>query len=186
MKTTTKLTLVHSLVVLGSCLAFSPVAQAVPKFHGTLTSTFSGMIMYGGTGPVIGDATFVMMMSMGMGGMGGGESVTHSDGDFAVLRVRSGDSVNGPMMIMEGMSMGAEVSIPSVPGWSWMETDAAPTFSSTGPENLQITITGMTSGGGYAPTVATLTLEFFIDRNGMLQNSITLIAEPPGLQTRND
>src|SRR5215475_15163283 len=113
MKTTTKLTLVHSLVVLGSCLAFSPVAQAVPKFHGTLTSTFSGMIMYGGTGPVIGDATFVMlgMMGMGgtggMGGMGGGESVTHYDGDFAVLRVKRGNSVNGPMMIMEGMSMGA-------------------------------------------------------------------------------
>jgi hypothetical protein len=89
------------------------------------------------------------------------------------------------MMIMEGMSMGAEVSIPSVPGWSWMETDMGPTFSSTGPDNLQITITGMTSGGGYAPTQATLTLEFFIDQNGMLQNSITLIAEAPGLQIKN-
>jgi hypothetical protein len=94
--------------------------------------------------------------------------------------------VNGPMMIMEGMSMGAEVSIPSVPGWSWTETETdAPTFSSTGPANLQITMTGMTSGGGYAPAAATLTLDFFIDQNGVLQNSITLIAEPPGLQTGN-
>jgi len=183
MKTTTKLTLVHSLVVLGSCLAFSPVAQAVPKFHGTLTSTFSGMTMYGGMEPGLGDATFVMMTSMGA--MGGGESVTHYDGDFAVFGVKRGDAVLGPTMIMADMSMGATVSIPSVPGWSWMETDAAPTFRSTGPDNLQITMTGMTSGGGYAPAVATLTLEFFIDQNGMLQNSITLIAEAPGLQIKN-
>jgi len=186
MKTTTKLTLVHSMVVLGSCLAFSPVAQAVPKFHGTLTSTFSGMTMYGGMEPGLGNATFVMMMSMGgMGGMGGGESVTHYDGDFAVLGVKRGGAVLGPTMIMAGMSMGATVSIPSVPGWSWMETEAAPTFSSTGPDNLQITMTGMTSGGRYAPTEATLTLEFFIDQNGVLQNSITLTAQPPGLQMGN-
>ena len=81
--------------------------------------------------------------------------------------------------------MGAEVSFPSVSGWSWMETDTSPTFSSTGPDNLQITITGMTSGGGYAPTLATLTLDFFIDENGVLQNSLPLIAEPPGLQIGN-
>src|SRR5215470_5375240 len=140
MKKTTKLTLVRSLVVLGSCLAFSQVAQAVPKFHGTLTMNFNGMTMF-----------------MGMGGDLGSSSM---------------------VMIMEGMSMGAEVSIPSVPGWSWTESDMGPTFSSTGPDNLQITITGMTSGGGYAPTVATLTLDFFIDENGVFQNSITLIAEP--------
>lgn len=81
--------------------------------------------------------------------------------------------------------MGTMVSLPSVPGWSWMETDMAPTFSSTGPDNLQITIAGMTSGGGYAPRAATLTLDFFIDANGVLQNFITLIAEPPGLQIGN-
>jgi len=155
-------------------LAFSPVAQAVPKFHGTLTMNFNGMIMFMGMGGDLGSSSMVMLMM-------GSDTVTHSDGDFAVLRVRSGDLVNGEMMIMEGMSMGAEVSIPSVPGWSWTESDMGPTFSSTGPDNLQITITGMTSGGGYAPTVATLTLDFFIDENGVLQNSITLIAEPPGL-----
>jgi hypothetical protein len=117
----------------------------------------------------------------------GSQSVAQSWGDFAVLGVRRGNAVLGPSptMIMEGMSMGAEVSFPSVPGWSWTETDASPTFSSTGPDNLQITITGMTSGGGYAPAVATLTLDFFIDANG-LHNSITLIAEPPGLQTGNN
>ena len=176
MKTTTKLTLLHSLVVLGSCLAFSPVAQAVPKFHGNLTISFSGMTMFMG-GADLGSSSMVMFMTMmGMGG----DTVTHSDGDFAVLRVRSGDLVNGPMMIMEGMSMGAEVSFPSVPGCSWTESDNGPTFSSTGPDNLQITITGMTKGGGYAPTAATLTLDFFIDENGVFQNSITLIAEPPG------
>ena len=176
MKDTTRLTLVHSLVVLGSCLAFSPVAQAAPKFHGNLTMNFNGMFMYMGMDSNIGDASMLMFMM-------GGDTVTHSDGDFAVLGVKRGNVVNGPMMIMEGMSMGAEVSIPSVSDWSWTETDMAPTFSSTGPDNLQVTITGMTSGGGYAPTVATLTLDFFTDENGVIQNSITLIAEPPGLQT---
>ena len=171
MKKTTKLTLVHSLVVLGSCLVFSTVAQAAPKFHGTLTMNFSGMTMYMGMGGDLGSSSMLMLM--------GSESVTHSDGDFAVLGVKRGNLVNGPMMIMEGMSMGAEVSFPSVPGCSWTETDTSPTFISTGPDNLLITITGMTSGGGYAPTVATLTLDFFIDANGVLQNSITLIAEPP-------
>jgi len=178
MKTTTKLTLVHSLVVLGSCLAFSQVAQAVPKFHGTFTISFSGMTMYGVTRPGLGNASFLMLMM-------GSESVAHSDGDFAVMGAKRGDTVLGPTMIMAGMSMGARVSIPSVPGWSWTESDASPTFSSTGPDHLQITITGMTRGGGYAPTVATLTLDFFIDENGVLQNSITLIAEPPGLQISN-
>ena len=144
------MTLVRSLVVLGSCLAFSQVAQAVPKFHGNLTISFSGMTMFMG-GADLGSSSMVMFMM-------GNETVTHSDGDFAVLGVKRGNSVNVPMMIMEGMSMGAEVSIPSVPGWSWMETDAAPTFSSTGLDNLQITMTGMTSGGGYAPAVATLIL----------------------------
>jgi hypothetical protein len=177
MKKTTKLTLVRSLVVLGSCLAFSPVAQAVPKFHGNLTINFSGMTMFMGMGGDLGSSSMVMFMTMmGMGG----DTVTHSDGDFAVLGVKRGNLVNGPMMIMEGMSMGAMVSIPSVPGWSWMESDMGPTFSSAGPDNLQITITGMTSGGGYAPAEAMLTLEFFMDENGMLQNSITLIAAPPG------
>jgi hypothetical protein len=84
------------------------------------------------------------------------------------------------------MPMGATVSFPSVPGWSWSESNTRPpTFSSTGRDNLQITITGTTSGGGYAPNVATLTFDFFIDENGVFQNSITLIAEPPGLQTSN-
>ena len=178
MKKTTKLTLVHTLVVLGSCLAFSPVAQAVPKFHGNLTFSFDGMIMYWG-GEDLGSSSMVMFMTkMGMGK----ETVTHSDGDFAVLGVRSGTLVNGPMMFME-MPMGATVSFPSVPGWSWTESENGPTFSSTGPDNLQITSTGMTSGGGYEPVAATLTANFFIDENGFLQNSITLIAEPPGLQT---
>ena len=177
MKKTTKLTLVRSLVVLGSCLAFSQVAQAVPKFHGNLTMNFNGMTMFMGMGGDLGSSSMVMFMTMmGMGG----DTVTHSDGDFAVLGVKRGNLVNGPMMIMEGMSMGAMVSIPSVPGWSWMESDMGPTFSSAGPDNLQITITGMTSGGGYAPAEAMLTLEFFMDENGMLQNSITLIAAPPG------
>jgi hypothetical protein len=174
MKTTTKLTLFHSLVVLGSCLAFSPVAQAVPKFHGHLTIGFSGMTMAMGMGGDLGSSSMLMLM--------GSETVTHSDGDFAVLGVKRGDAVMGPSMIMEGMSMGADVSFPSRPGWSWTESDNSPTFSSTGPDNLQITITGMTSGKGYAPTQATLTLEFFIDENGALQNSITLVAEPPGAE----
>jgi hypothetical protein len=174
MKKTTKLTLIRSLVVLGSCLALSQVAQAAPKFHGTLTMNFSGMTMYMGMGGDLGSASMLMLM--------GGETVTHSDGDFAVLGVRRGNAANGPMMIMEGMSMGAEVSIPSVPGWSWMESDMGPTFSSTGPDNLHITIMGMTSGGGYAPTAATLTLDFFIDQAGMLENFLTLTAEPPGQQ----
>jgi len=178
MKKLTKFTLIRSLVLVGSCLAFSPVAQAVPKFHGNLTMNFSGMLMYMGMDFNIGDASMLMFMM-------GDYTVTHSDGDFAVLGVKRGNSVNGPMMIMEGMSMDAEVSIPSVPGWSWTETDMAPTFSSTGPDNLQITITGMTSGGRYAPTVATLTLDFSTDENGVIQNSITLIAKPPGLQTSN-
>src|SRR5690349_18890271 len=111
MKKTTQFTFIRSLVVLGTCLALSQVAQAVPKFHGTLTMNFSGMTMFMGMGD-LGSSTMVMLMM-------GGETVTHSDGDFAVLGVRSGDLVNGPMMVMEGMSMGAEVSIPSVPGWSW-------------------------------------------------------------------
>jgi hypothetical protein len=133
--------------------------------------------MFMGMGGDLGSSSMVMFMTMmGMGG----DTVTHSDGDFAVLGVRKGDLVNGPMMIMEGMSMGAEVSFPSVPGWSWMESDMGPTFSSTGPDDLQITITGMTSGRGYAPTAAMLTLEFFIDENGAFQESITLTAAPPG------
>src|SRR5215471_4953065 len=177
MKKTTKLTLVRSLVVLGSCLAFSQVAQAVPKFRGNLTISFSGMTMYMGMGGGLGSSSMLMLM--------GSESVTHSDGDFAVLKVKRGDALLGPPMIMAGMSMGVMVSLPSVPGWSWTESDTSPTFNSTGPDNLQITITGMTRGGGYAPTVATLTLDFFIDENGVLQNSITLIAEPPGLQISN-
>src|SRR5262250_2948255 len=115
MKKITKLTLVRSLVLLGSCLAFSQVAQAVPKFHGTLTMNFNGMTMFMGMGEDLGSSSMVMLMM-------GSDTVTHSDGDFAVLRVRRGDSVNGQMMIMEGMSMGAEVSFPSVPGWSWMES----------------------------------------------------------------
>src|SRR5215470_13045947 len=118
MKKPTKLTLVRSLGLLGSCLAFSQVAQAVPKFLGTLTISFDGMIMYMG-GADLGSSSMVMFMTMmGMGN----ETVTHSDGDFAVLGVRRGDLVNGPMMFME-MPMGATVSFPSVPGWSWMETD---------------------------------------------------------------
>ena len=178
MKQKTKFTLVHSLVVLGSCLAFSPVAQAVPKFHGTLTMNFNGMTMYMGMGGDLGSSSMLMLMM-------GSDIVTHSDGDFAALGVKRGNLVNGQMMIMEGMSMGAEVSIPSVPDWSWTETDMGPTFSSTGPDNLQITIRGMTGGGGYAPTLATLTLDFFIDEDGVLQNFITLIARPPGLQVTN-
>jgi hypothetical protein len=180
MKKTTKLTLVRSLVVLGSCLAFSHVAQAAPRFLGTLRISFDGMIMYMG-GTDLGSSSMVMFMTMmGMGN----ETVTHSDGDFAVLGVRSGALVNGPMTFME-MPMGVTVSIPFVRGWSWTETDTGPTFSSTGPDNLRITFTGMTRGGGYAPTVATLTADFFKDENGFLKNSITLIAEPPGLQISN-
>src|SRR5215472_97459 len=95
MKTTTKLTLVHSLVVLGSCLAFSPVAQAVPKFHGTLTASINDSIM------LMGD----MVMTMGFGT----ETVTHSDGDFAVLGVKRGDTVtldgSMPGMVMMTMLM---------------------------------------------------------------------------------
>ena len=147
--------------------------------------TFDGMTMLMGMEPGLDNVSMVMFMM-------GDYTVTHSDGDFAVLSVRKGDLVDGPMMIMEEgtsmMGMGpevAEVSIPSVPGWSWTESDSGPTFSSTGPNDLQITITGMTSGGGYAPVPATLTLEFFIDDNGFFHNSITLIAEPPGRQTRN-
>jgi len=172
MKRTIKFNLIRSLVVLGSCLGLCQVAQAAPKFHGTLTMNFNGMVMYGGMGPDLGDASMLMLMM-------GGDTVTHSDGNFAALRVRSGDAVNGPMMIMQGMSMGAEVTIPSV-DWSWMESDMGPSFSSTGPNNLHITLTGMTMGGGYAPTTATLTLDLFIDENGIIQNVLTLNAEPPG------
>ena len=172
MKTTIKLSLIRSVVALGSCLALCQVAQAAPKFHGTLTMNFNGMTMYGGMEPGLGNASMVMFMM-------GGESVTQYTGDFAVLGAKRGEAVMGPDMIMAGMSMGASLSIPSL-GWSWVESDMGPTFSSTGPDNLQITITGMTSGGVYAPTTATLTLDFFIDQNGMLQNVLTLTAEPPG------
>jgi hypothetical protein len=171
MKKTTKLTLIRSLAVLGSCLAFSQAAQAAPKFHGTLTIGFSGMTMPMG-GEDLGSSTMVMLM--------GSETVARSTGDFAVLGARRGDAVQGPTMIMDGMSMGATVSLPAVPGWSWTETDMGPTFSSTGPDHLEITMTGVTSGGRYAPAEATLTLDFFNDGNDVL---ITLIAEPPGLET---
>ena len=92
-------------------MAFSQVAQAVPKFHGTFTISFSGMTMYGGTRPGLGNASFLMLMM-------GSESVAHSDGDFAVMGAKRGDTVLGPTMIMAGMSMGATVSIPSVPRWA--------------------------------------------------------------------
>ena len=110
MKKTTKLTLVRSLVLLGSCLAFSQVAQAVPKFLGTLTISFSGMPMFMGMGGGLGSSSMLMLM--------GSESVAQSSGDFAVLGARRGDAVLGPPMIMAGMSMGATVSIPSVPRWA--------------------------------------------------------------------
>src|SRR5690349_13549760 len=99
MKKTTKVTLIRSLVVLGSCLALSQVAQAAPKFHGTLRISISGPIMagvmaMGGMDMGLGNDDMLMVM--------GTESVALSTGDFAVIGVRRGASVMAPTMFMNG------------------------------------------------------------------------------------
>jgi hypothetical protein len=174
MKTTVKLSVIRSLIVLASCLALSQVVQAKPKFHGTLTASINDSIM------VMGD----MVMLMGFGT----ETITHSDGDFAVLGVKRGDTVtldgSMPGMMMMTMlmpGMGAPglpgFTISSVPGWMLMGIGPA-TFSSSGLGDLQITATGMTMVGGYPMTDATLTFAFFTDEDGSVRGSITLTASP--------
>src|SRR5262245_50676331 len=127
MKKTTKLTLVRSLVLLGSCLAFSQVAQANPRFHGTLTASINDSIGI----MTMGGMDMVMLMGFGT------ETVTHSDGDFAVLGIKRGDTVtlDGSMpgmmmmiMLMPGMSEPG-FTVSSVPGWMSMGMGPA-TFSS--------------------------------------------------------
>ena len=178
MKTTVKLSVIRSFIVLASCLALGQVAQAKPGFHGTLTASIDDGIM------IMGD----MVMLMGFGS----ETVTHADGDCAVLGVKRGDTVtldgSMPGMMMMTMLMPGwgepGFTISSVPGWMLMDTGPA-TFSSTGPDNLQITALGMTMGGDYPMTDATLIFDFSTDEDGVVRGSITLIAEPPGLQNSN-
>ena len=168
MKTTVKLSVIRSFIVLASCLALSQVAQAKPRFHGTLTARINDGIMTMGGG-TLGSSFMVMLMGTGT------ETVTHSDGDFAVLGVKRGDAVmlDGGML-MPGMSEPG-FTISSVPGWMLMDTGPA-TFSSTGPGNLQITAMGMTMGGGYPMTDAMLTFDFFTYEDGVVSGSLTLSA----------
>ena len=172
MKTTVKLSVIRSLVLLASCLALSQVAQAEPKFHGTLTARINDSIT------IMGD----MVMTMGFGT----ETVTHADGDFAVLGVKRGDTVTldgsmpGMMMMMMLMpGMGAPglpgFSISSVPGWMLMDIGPA-NFSSSGLGDLQITATGMTMGGGYPMADATLTFDFVTNEDGSVRGWLTLTA----------
>ncbi len=172
MKKITKFTLIRSLVVLGSCLALSQVSQAAPKFHGTLTISIRGPIMagdmaMGGMDMGLGNDDMLMVM--------GTESVALSTGDFAVLGVRRGAAVMGPSMFMNGMLSMEMVMISSAPDWMWMNT-GPDTFSSTGPGSLHITTKGMTMGGKYPMTEATLTGDFFTDVNGVVKGSLTLTA----------
>jgi len=169
MKKTVKLTLIRSFIVLASCLALCQVAQAKPRFHGTLTASINDGIM------MMGD----MVMLMGFGT----ETVTHSDGDFAVLGVKRGDTVtldgsmSGMMMMWMLMpDMGEPgFTISSVSGWMLMGTGPA-TSSSTGPGNLQISAMGMTMGGGYPMTDAMLAFDFSTDKDGVVRGSLTVSA----------
>jgi hypothetical protein len=123
-----------------------------------------------------------MVMLMGFGT----ETVTHCDGDFAVLGVKRGDTVTlaesmpGMMMMIMWMpGMGEPgFTISSIPGWSWTESDNGPTFSSSGLSDLQMTETGMTMGGSYPMADATLTFAFVTEEDGSVRGALTLTASP--------
>jgi hypothetical protein len=172
MKTTVKLSVIRSVILLASCLALSQLAQAEPRFHGSLRARIDdGIMLMGDPDP--------MVMLMGADT----ETITHSDGDFAALGVKRGDTVtfDGGMpgmmmmiMLMPGWS-DPGFTISSVPGWMWMGTGPA-TFSSNGPGNLKVTATGMTMGGGFPMIDTVLTFHFSTDEDGVVRGSLTLTA----------
>ena len=169
MKTTLKQSLIRSVVALGSCLALAQATQAAPRFQGVLTIGINGgiMAMGMGMGSSLGSDTMVMLM--------GTTSVAVSAGDFAVMGIRRGDAVTlSSTMLMPGSTESA-LMVSSASDWMWMGMGPE-TFSSTGPNNLRVTTAGMTMGGGYPMTAATLTADFFTDQKGVIHGLLTLTA----------
>ena len=90
MKNANQWNLIPSLVVIGSCLAASPVATAhpgpisnpPPKFHGSLTVTVDGAIMAMG-GASLGTASMLMLPA-------NQEFVTGAFDDFASFDLEHG------------------------------------------------------------------------------------------------
>ena len=115
MKNINPFKLITSLVILGSYLAFSPVAQAQPAFHGNLTFRVGGDIaasapdasMGGMEMPTttVGDANTLTISTNAV--------VESATGDFAALKITHGSAITlasgtlAPPMVMEMGGMGS-------------------------------------------------------------------------------
>ena len=196
MKNINPFKLITSLVILGSCLVFSPVAQAQPAFHGTLTFQVEGPI------------TVTNGMSMGM--MDAGRTVStpllndsttlaistnavvgSATGDFAALKIKHGSAITlgsgtvGPPMEMAMPGMG-DMLMGSLEGFSFAANSGLYISSdlllvtSPGPNRLHfyapVTVTDSTDSTApdYGMAYGELNGYFTADKKGVITGYFTI------------
>jgi hypothetical protein len=173
MKNINQFNLIPSLVIIGSCLAFSPLATARPvsKFHGSLIVTVDGAIMPMG-GAKLGTSSMLMLPP-------NAEFVTVASPDFRAVGLDYGDAVSfSTTMLTPGTQ--EMLMFPDAPDLMVM-TDRA-TFTSvrkgTGLHvEAQATIMDM-ADPNYGTSNAVLIGEFYTFEDGSVRGIFTLSASP--------
>jgi hypothetical protein len=185
MKNINQWNLIPSLVVIGSCLAASPVAKArplpgsnpAPKFHGSLTVTVEGGIMAMG-GASLGTASMLMLPA-------NAEFVTGASDDFASFRFERGDTVSfSSTMLMPGTQ--EMLMFPDAP--ELMVTTGGETFTSVGPNVLhveaQATVMDM-SDPNFGASGGVLMGDFYSEEDGTVRGTFT-VTFPVALGTEDN
>lgn len=193
MKNINPFKLITSLVILGSCLAFSPVAQAQPAFHGTLTFKVEGPITVTNgmsmgmmdasktaSAPLFDDSTTLAISTNAV--------VGSATGDFAALKITHGSAITlgsgtvGPPMEMAMPGMG-EMLMGSLEEFTFaansglfISSDVL-FVSSPGPNRLHfyapVTVTD-TTAPNYAIAYGELNGYFTADKKGVITGNFTI------------
>jgi len=190
MKNINPFKLITSLVILGSCLAFSPVAQAQPAFHGNLTFRVDGDIaasapdasMGGMEMPTttVGDANTLTIATNAV--------VGSATGDFAALEIKHGGAITlstgtlAPPMVMEmgrmgSMLMGTEEGFAFAADSGLSVTSDDLIFSSPGPNRLHVYAPVMvmdSAAPNYGMAYGELNGYFVSDKKGVITGYFTI------------
>jgi len=190
MKNINPFKLITSLVILGSYLAFSPVAQAQPAFHGNLTFRVGGDIaasapdasMGGMEMPTttVGDANTLTISTNAV--------VESANGDFAALKITHGSAITlasgtlAPPMVMEmggmgSMLMGTEEGFAFAADSGLSVTSDDLIFSSPGPNRLHVYAPVMvmdSAAPNYGMAYGELNGYFVSDKKGVITGYFTI------------
>jgi hypothetical protein len=195
---------ITSLVILGSCLAFSPVGQAQPAFHGNLTIQVEGPITasigttgMGGMGGMamvdtdstaLSDTTLSTNTTLNLSTNSPNAVVTSGTGDFAALKIKHGSAVTlsgGPLappsvMSMPGMGsmlMGTTVMFSFAANSGLFVSSELLIFNSPAPNRLHVyapVLVQDTAAPNYGMAYGELNGYFTIDKKGVITGYFTI------------